>query len=100
MDPTIFYKKLKEKQDNSQRWNSIIEDILKLYTYHFIEGLFSLEELWDFMFTYRDDHLIYNKKVWDCFNHTKYAVFFKIVYKAMDDPDPNWWNLQYKEIPT
>ena len=99
MDPSIFYEKLKTKQDNSQKWNAIIEDIILLYNYHFQEKIFNNEELWDFMFIYRDDHLIYNKKVWDCFSMSRYNIFFKIVYEAMDDPDTNWWNIQCKEIP-
>jgi len=63
MDPSIFYEKLKRKQDNSQRWNAIIEDIVVLYDYHFLEKNFTGEELWDFLFTVREDHLVYHKKI-------------------------------------
>lgn len=96
MDPSIFYEKLMKKQISSQKWNAIIEDIINLYDYHFQEKIFTNEELWDFMFTQRDDHLVYHRKIWNCFNKNKYSSFFKIVYTAMDDPDNTWWKLQYK----
>jgi hypothetical protein len=98
MNPSMFYEKLKKKQDNSQRWNEIVEDIIVLYDYHFLEKNFSKEELWDFMFTVREDHLVYHNKIWDCFNNSRYCSFFKLVYDAMDDPDRNWWNLQFKAV--
>jgi len=98
MDPSIFYEKLKRKQDNSQRWNAIIEDIVVLYDYHFLEKNFTGEELWDFLFTVREDHLVYHKKIWDCFSKSRYNSFFTIVYTAIDDPECIWWKLQYKQI--
>jgi hypothetical protein len=98
MDPSIFYEKLKKKQNNSQKWNSIIEDIIALYDYHFLEKIFSKEELWDFMFTAREDHLIYHKKIWDTLDIIKYNSFFNIIYTAIDDPKSEWWNLQYKVV--
>jgi hypothetical protein len=50
------------------------------------------------MFTVREDHLVYHNKIWDCFNNSRYCSFFKLVYDAMDDPDRNWWNLQFKAV--
>ena len=63
-----------------------------------LEKNFTEEELWDFMFTAREDHLIHHKKIWDCFNKIRYSSFFKLIYDAMDDPDRNWWNIQYKAV--
>jgi hypothetical protein len=86
-----FYRKLKNKQVSSQRWNSIVCDIVELYTYNFPEGLFTEEEFWDFLFTARDNHIDHHKKIWDTFYREKYNEFFSIVYTAIDDPEPSWW---------
>jgi hypothetical protein len=97
MDTTIFYQKLRAKQSNSLKWNAVIEDINCLYDYHFKEKIFTTEELWDFLFTKREDHFNYHVKIWNTFNINKYKDFFKIVYNALDDPDSEWWSSQYKE---
>lgn len=100
MNSEKFYTKLKEKQSSSQRWNAIINDILILYEYHFpmTEQLFSSEDLWDFLFTARENHLYFHSKIWNTFGNTKYNSFFSIVYTAMDDPEYAWWDLQSKAI--
>jgi len=100
MNSEKFYTKLKEKQSSSQRWNAIINDILILYEYHFpmTEQLFSSEDLWDFLFTPRENHLHVHSKIWNTFANTKYNYFFAIVYTAIDDPDSTWWNAQSKAI--
>jgi hypothetical protein len=90
MDIHIFYNKLIQHQNNSQRWNAIICDIILLYK----EELFTSEELWDFLFTKRDNHLEHHKKIWDTFYREKYNEFFSIVFIAMDDPEPSWWSQQ------
>jgi hypothetical protein len=98
MDIYTFYEKLKAKQNNSQKWNSIINDIIEVYTYNFTpsEQLCTVEELWDFVFTSREDHLIFHKKIWDLFSNMKYNRFFIFMYTAMDDPDSKWWILNLK----
>lgn len=98
MDITIFYEKLKTKQNNSQRWNAIIEDINYLYDYLFTDKIFTTEELWEFLFNKRENHFEYHDKIWKTFAIKKYNTFFKIVYNAIDDPEPKWWLSQYKEI--
>lgn len=86
-----FYQKLISYQNKSQRWNAIVCDIVELYRYKFPEELFTGEEFWDFLFTPRDNHKEYHKKIWDTFYREKYNEFFSIVYIAMDDPDVSWW---------
>jgi hypothetical protein len=86
-----FYQKLLSKQTNSQRWNAIVCDIVKLYRYKLPEGLFTEEEFWDFLFTQRNNHLEHHQKIWDTFYREKYNEFFSIVFIAMDDPDASWW---------
>ena len=98
MDIQTFYDKLVKKQDNTQRWNSTIEDIIIQYNHHFPESeqIFTRDELWDYMFTIRTNHLEFHTKIWGCFKNSKYNSFFKLVYTAMDDPDSIWWTSQYK----
>jgi hypothetical protein len=92
MDIHIFYEKLISRQNNSQRWNAIVCDICIIYKYKFPEEeLFNEEEIWDFLFTARDNHLVYHKKIWDTFYREKYNEFFSVVYTAMDDPQSSWW---------
>jgi hypothetical protein len=87
-----FYQKLIGHQNNSQRWNAIVCDIVEVYSYKFPEQeLFNKEELWDFLFTQRANHLDHHKKIWDTFYRKKYNEFFSVVYIAMDDPEPSWW---------
>lgn len=88
-----FYKKLISRQNNSQRWNAIVCDIVELYRYKFPEGLFTSEEFWDFLFTQRNDHLDHHKKIWDTFYREKYNEFFSVAYIAMDDPEASWWEI-------
>jgi len=90
-----FYEKLISRQNNSQRWNAIVCDICVIYKYNFSEGLFTEEELWDFLFTQRANHLEHNKKIWDTFYREKYNEFFSVVYIAMNDPEPSWWSRQF-----
>jgi len=92
MNVDTFYKKLRECQESSQRWNAIVEDIVSLYIYTFdTSKLFSSGDLWDFMFTVRENHLEFHSEIWNTFTNTSYNIFFKTVYIAMDDPSPIWW---------
>ena len=96
MNSQNFYEKLQKYQIPSLKWNSIIEDIIGLYDYQFSEErIFTSEELWDFLFTKRDDHMIYHSKIWNTFIVPNYYSFFCMVYKAIEDPEIGWWNSQY-----
>jgi hypothetical protein len=87
-----FYTKLQEKQESSQRYNAIVEDICTLYTSLFPQQpIFSSDELWDFLFTKREEHMKYHGKIWDTFANLDYFKLFEIMYKALDDPSPSWW---------
>ena len=89
-----FYTKLIITQNNSQRHNAIVEDICILYKHHFpSQEAFTSDELWDFLFTFRENHLDYHKKIWNCFSEPRYSTFFSIVYTALDDPPTSWWKL-------
>ena len=76
----------------------VVESIISIYNYHFIlsDQIFSSEELWDFLFTKRDDHFAYHNKIWSTFINDKYYKLFEIIYIALDDPEPEWWNIQFK----
>jgi len=91
MDKHIFYNKLIKCQEKSQLWNAIVCDIVVLYKHKITEGLFDEEEFWDFLFTQREDHMEHHRKIWDTFYREKYNEFFSIVFIAMDDPEPSWW---------
>ncbi len=88
-----FYAKLQEKQESSLRYNAIIEDICILYCSYFAnQPIFSSEELWDFLFTKRENHFEYHAKIWNLVASPIYQAFFQIVYQALDDPPPVWWS--------
>jgi len=87
-----FLNKIKNKQNNSQRYNAIVEDICTLYLHHFpSQEAFTSDELWDFLFTCRENHLDYHKKIWNYFSEPRYSTFFSIIYIALDDPPASWW---------
>jgi hypothetical protein len=98
MNKEDFYEKLKANQTSSLYWNDVVESIISIYNSHFIlsDQIFSSEELWDFLFTKRDDHFAYHNKIWSTFINDKYYKLFEIIYIALDDPEPEWWNIQFK----
>jgi hypothetical protein len=94
-----FYQKLISRQNNSQRWNAVVCDIIELYNYKFlVQDIFNEEELWDFLFTQREDHREHHGKIWDTFYREKYNEFFSIVFVAMDDPETSWWRELFKDV--
>jgi len=98
MNKEEFYKKLKSVQTSSLYWNDLVESIISIYNHNYkpCDQLFSSEELWDFLFTKREDHFAYHEKIWNVFTSEKYYIFFSTVYIALDDPEPEWWNLQFR----
>jgi hypothetical protein len=85
-------------QSGGQRWNLICIDICDLYILLIKEQkdlLYTYDELWDFLFhSYTVESSQYIKYLTVCKNNkVNKNFFYNVVYKAIEDPPAEWWNV-------